>query len=158
MQIELDLDENFREGIEDGDIAAGAGISYAAADAYLDGSPTEYRIDDAVVYTLHRLCEATIEVMEGSDADVHYLYSDHTLHLEHKGPSTVSVWTSGSGPVETDFQSLVRGVVVAAERLSDYVVDVNPGLSNNSEIQNLRLAITQLSVMYQDEFGEVLRT
>ncbi|KAB1192328.1 hypothetical protein GJR96_02270 [Haloferax sp. MBLA0076] len=158
MNVELDLNENFRDAIEDGEIAAGAGIRYVVDDTYLDGSPTAYPIDDAVVYTVRRICEATIDVMEGSDADVHYLYSDHILHLNQAGASTVSVWTSGSNPVETDLKRLVHGVVVAAERLADYVVDVNPVLSNNSEIQNIRSAITRLNVMYQDEFGEVLRT
>ncbi|WP_410765548.1 hypothetical protein [Haloferax sp. DFSO60] len=155
MKIELELEPWFKEGIENGDLPAGARIRYVVGDTYLDGGPSEFRIDEPVVFTLRRLCEGVVDVLNGERFDLSYLFSAHMLHLDPVDDTTVSVWTSSSGPAETDIESLVRGVVVTADELVEYVTEVNPAFETASEIETLRSASKRLRVEYTDRFGEI---
>ncbi|WP_416838797.1 hypothetical protein [Haloferax sp. DFSO52] len=155
MNIDIELDARFEEILERGDVYADTGIRYVVDGTYLDGSPSEYYVSDFVVLHLRRLCDAVATVMDGDEVDLHYLDTTHHLYIDPIADETVSFRTSDEEAVEVDLKDLVRGVVFAAERLADDVVDVNPALEDDAEVEQLRSSSNRLKVKYTDRYGEI---
>lgn len=151
---DVEYDDGFREQVADGDVNPLCGLRIVVDGEDIAGAPPdESFIDDYLFYHFRKIVTNVPEVLDGNRTNVQLYSSSDYIVLD---PTDDVVLVSLQSPTElTDEssqdgraipkQDLVAGIVEAVEEFCSQLASVDPDLTENEHIVELRDSLSEFS-------------